>query len=108
MSWEECQNCLVNCLQTATNSLSQLPIVAKLQLVSSGLLMNCQCKYQLSGTTLTLRRTTVAIFSYEDRMSIHRQKADEAFLIGNRGQYTPVGAYVCTDDVGTDQVACAR
>jgi pyruvate carboxylase len=28
-------------------------------------------------------------------MSIHRQKADEAFLIGHRGQYTPVGAYVC-------------
>jgi pyruvate carboxylase len=27
-------------------------------------------------------------------MSIHRQKADEAFLIGHRGQYTPVGAYV--------------
>jgi pyruvate carboxylase len=43
-----------------------------------------------------LPRTTVAVFSYEDRMSIHRQKADEAFLIGNRGQYTPVGAYVCT------------
>ena len=33
---------------------------------------------------------TIAVFSYEDRLSMHRQKADEAYVIGKRGQYTPV------------------
>ena len=96
MSWEECRNCLVNGVVNTANLSLQLPIVAKLQPVSSGQLMSCQCKYpfpQLNADDSF--RTTVAVFSYEDRMSIHRQKADEAFLIGHRGQYTPVGAYVC-------------
>ena len=42
---------------------------------------------------------TIAIFSYEDRLSMHRQKADEAYVIGKRGQYTPVGAYLAGDEV---------
>jgi pyruvate carboxylase len=57
---------------------------------------------------LTVPRTTVAVFSYEDRMSIHRQKADEAFLIGARGQFTPVGAYVCPRDTYCNLLAGAR
>ena len=35
---------------------------------------------------------TVAVFPHEDRNSIHRQKADEAYLIGERGH--PVRAYL--------------
>ncbi len=35
---------------------------------------------------------TVAVFPYEDRNSIHRQKADEAYLIGQEGH--PVRAYL--------------
>ncbi|MBQ1442380.1 MAG: pyruvate carboxylase [Renibacterium sp.] len=35
---------------------------------------------------------TVAVFPYEDRNSIHRQKADEAYLIGEEGH--PVRAYL--------------
>ncbi|MFD1507095.1 pyruvate carboxylase [Georgenia yuyongxinii] len=35
---------------------------------------------------------TVAVFPYEDRGSLHRQKADEAYEIGTRGQ--PVAAYL--------------
>ena len=35
---------------------------------------------------------TVAVFPYEDRNSMHRLKADEAYLIGNEGQ--PVRAYL--------------
>ncbi len=35
---------------------------------------------------------TVAVFPYEDRNSIHRQKADEAYLIGEKGH--PVRAYL--------------
>lgn len=42
---------------------------------------------------------TIAIFSYEDRLSMHRQKADEAYVIGKRGQYTPVGAYLASDEI---------
>jgi len=35
---------------------------------------------------------TVAVFPYEDRSSLHRLKADEAYLIGERGH--PVRAYL--------------
>ncbi|OJD31100.1 pyruvate carboxylase [Diplodia corticola] len=42
---------------------------------------------------------TVAVYSYEDRLSMHRQKADEAYVIGRRGQYTPVGAYLAGDEI---------
>ncbi|KAI9795361.1 MAG: pyruvate carboxylase [Piccolia ochrophora] len=42
---------------------------------------------------------TVAVFSYEDRLGMHRQKADEAYAIGARGQYTPVGAYLAGDEI---------
>ncbi|KAF2452518.1 pyruvate carboxylase [Lineolata rhizophorae] len=42
---------------------------------------------------------TVAVFSYEDRLSMHRQKADEAYIIGKRGQYTPVGSYLAGDEI---------
>jgi pyruvate carboxylase len=30
---------------------------------------------------------------------MHRQKADEAYEIGTRGQYTPVGAYLAGDEI---------
>ena len=42
---------------------------------------------------------TVAVFPNEDRNSIHRQKADEAYLIGEEGH--PVRAYL--DVVGLKQ-----
>jgi len=42
---------------------------------------------------------TVAVYSWEDRLSMHRQKADEAYVIGKRGQYTPVGAYLAGDEI---------
>jgi pyruvate carboxylase len=42
---------------------------------------------------------TVAVYSHEDRLSMHRQKADEAYEIGKRGQYTPVGAYLAGDEI---------
>ncbi|MCY0904216.1 pyruvate carboxylase [Arthrobacter sp. H14-L1] len=40
---------------------------------------------------------TVAVFPYEDRNSIHRQKADEAYLIGQEGH--PVRAYLDVNEV---------
>ncbi|MEV7636066.1 pyruvate carboxylase [Pseudarthrobacter enclensis] len=40
---------------------------------------------------------TVAVFPHEDRNSIHRQKADEAYLIGEEGH--PVRAYLDVTEV---------
>jgi pyruvate carboxylase len=50
-------------------------------------------------TAHVLSLQTVAVFSYEDRLGMHRQKADEAYVIGKRGQYTPVGAYLAGDEI---------
>lgn len=50
-------------------------------------------------TAHELSLQTVAIYSYEDRLSMHRQKADEAYVIGKRGQYTPVAAYLAQDEI---------
>ncbi|KAL8695496.1 MAG: hypothetical protein Q9218_000074 [Villophora microphyllina] len=50
-------------------------------------------------TAHELSLQTVAVYSYEDRLSVHRQKADEAYVIGKRGQYTPVGAYLAGDEI---------
>lgn len=50
-------------------------------------------------TAHELSLQTVAIYSYEDRLGMHRQKADEAYVIGKRGQYTPVQAYLAQDEI---------
>ncbi|KAI5305839.1 hypothetical protein KEM56_003164 [Ascosphaera pollenicola] len=50
-------------------------------------------------TAHELSLQTVAVYSYEDRLSMHRQKADEAYVIGKRGQFTPVGAYLAGDEI---------
>ena len=41
--------------------------------------------------------STVAIFPYEDRNSLHRAKADESYQIGEAGH--PVRAYLSVDEV---------
>ncbi|CDS04740.1 Putative Pyruvate carboxylase [Lichtheimia ramosa] len=50
-------------------------------------------------TAHELSMRTVAIFSHEDRLSMHRYKADEAYQIGQLGQYSPVGAYLAQDEI---------
>jgi len=40
---------------------------------------------------------TVAVYPYEDRYSLHRLKADEAYEIGTKGQ--PVRAYLDVDEI---------
>src|SRR3979411_81539 len=46
-----------------------------------------------------LKLRTVAVFSQEDHLSVHRFKADEAYLIGEgKG---PVGAYLDIDGIVT-------
>ncbi|HEY8431450.1 MAG TPA: biotin carboxylase N-terminal domain-containing protein, partial [Sandaracinaceae bacterium] len=48
-----------------------------------------------AATELGLR--TVAIYSHEDRVHLHRYKADEAYLVGR--DIGPVGAYLATDRI---------
>ncbi|GAN10441.1 pyruvate carboxylase [Mucor ambiguus] len=50
-------------------------------------------------TAHELSMRTVAIFSNEDRLSMHRYKADESYQIGQLGQFTPVGAYLAQDEI---------
>ncbi|SSD60744.1 Pyruvate carboxylase 2 [Saccharomycodes ludwigii] len=52
-------------------------------------------------TAHELSMKTVAIYSNEDRLSMHRLKADEAYLIGENSEnkYTPVGAYLAIDEI---------
>src|SRR6185503_18518972 len=40
---------------------------------------------------------TVAIYSHEDRFSLHRTKADEAYLVGKDKE--PVAAYLNIEDI---------
>src|SRR5882672_10298745 len=42
---------------------------------------------------------TVAVYSYEDRFSLHRFKADEAFLIGPPEGSEPVRSYLNIDAI---------
>ena len=44
-----------------------------------------------------LGANTVAVFPYEDRNSLHRLKADEAYQIGEQGH--PVRAYLSVDEI---------
>ncbi|KAK7449718.1 pyruvate carboxylase [Stygiomarasmius scandens] len=48
-------------------------------------------------TAHELAMHTVAIYSYEDRLSAHRQKSDEAYQVGKG--LTPVAAYLAQDDI---------
>ncbi|KAF8316749.1 pyruvate carboxylase [Clavulina sp. PMI_390] len=48
-------------------------------------------------TAHELAMHTVAIYSYEDRLSAHRQKADEAYQVG--AGLTPVAAYLSQEDI---------
>ncbi|ORZ17242.1 pyruvate carboxylase [Absidia repens] len=50
-------------------------------------------------TAHELSMRTVAIFSHEDRLSMHRYKADESYQIGQLGQFTPVAAYLAHDEI---------
>lgn len=42
---------------------------------------------------------TVAIYAHEDRLSMHRLKADESYVIGKKGQFSPVQAYLQIDEI---------
>lgn len=50
-------------------------------------------------TAHELSMQTVAIYSHEDRLSMHRLKSDESYVIGKKGQYSPVQAYLQIDEI---------
>ncbi|KAM9915063.1 hypothetical protein OXX69_000030 [Metschnikowia pulcherrima] len=50
-------------------------------------------------TAHELSMQTVAIYAHEDRLSMHRLKADESYVIGKKGQYSPVQAYLQIDEI---------
>ncbi|KAK9450764.1 carbamoyl-phosphate synthase L chain, ATP binding domain-containing protein [Limtongia smithiae] len=62
-------------------------------------ILPCPLAIRIFRTAHELSMQTVAIYSYEDRLSMHRQKADEAYPIGKRGQFTPVQAYLQIDEI---------
>lgn len=50
-------------------------------------------------TAHELSMQTVAIYAHEDRLSMHRLKADESYVIGTKGQFSPVQAYLQIDEI---------
>ncbi|KAI8799870.1 hypothetical protein BJ742DRAFT_109062 [Cladochytrium replicatum] len=41
----------------------------------------------------------ISLYAHEDRLSMHRYKADESYQIGKEGQYSPIGAYLAIDEI---------
>jgi len=74
---------------TLRSSDSRRPLMRKL-LVANRSEIAIRCFR--AATELGLR--TVAVYSYEDRFSLHRFKADEAFLIGPTLGGEPVRSYL--------------
>lgn len=42
---------------------------------------------------------TISIYSHQDRLSMHRYKAEESYLIAPEGEFSPVGAYLAIDRI---------
>ncbi|KAJ3024804.1 UNVERIFIED_CONTAM: pyruvate carboxylase [Siphonaria sp. JEL0065] len=46
-----------------------------------------------------LNMNCIAIYSFEDRLSMHRTRADKSYQIGSPETHTPVGAYLAIKDI---------
>ncbi|KAJ3283463.1 pyruvate carboxylase [Rhizoclosmatium sp. JEL0117] len=46
-----------------------------------------------------LNMKCIAIYSFEDRLSMHRTRADKSYQIGSPETHTPVGAYLAINDI---------
>ncbi|TPX70516.1 pyruvate carboxylase [Chytriomyces confervae] len=46
-----------------------------------------------------LNMNCIAIYSFEDRLSMHRTRADKAYQIGSPETHSPVGAYLSIPDI---------
>lgn len=46
-----------------------------------------------------LGMNAISVYSFEDRLSMHRYKADESYQISDAGVLSPVGAYLAIDRI---------
>ncbi|CDS06225.1 Putative Pyruvate carboxylase [Lichtheimia ramosa] len=81
-------------VETIRRSSEVMGNLRKLMVVNRG-----EIAIRVFRTAHELSMRTVAIFSYEDRLSMHRYKADESYQIGKLGQFTPVAAYLAQDEI---------
>ncbi|KAG2220993.1 hypothetical protein INT45_004612 [Circinella minor] len=81
-------------VETIRRSSEVMGSLRKLMVVNRG-----EIAIRVFRTAHELSMRTISIFSYEDRLSMHRYKADEAYQIGKLGQFTPVGAYLAQDEI---------
>ncbi|ODV96927.1 hypothetical protein PACTADRAFT_48715 [Pachysolen tannophilus NRRL Y-2460] len=84
----------VNTLNDLRKNSSLLGSMKKILVANRG-----EIPIRIFRTAHELSMQSVAIYSYEDRLSMHRLKADEAYAIGKRGQYSPVQAYLAIDEI---------
>lgn len=71
-----------------------MPKVQKILVANRG-----EIPIRIFRTAHELSLQTIAVYSHEDRLGMHRQKADEAYVIGKRGQYRPVEAYLAGEEI---------
>lgn len=79
---------------THTDCENSVPTLTNLMVANRG-----EIAIRVFRTAHELGLHTTAVFAYEDRLNMHRYKADEAYQIGYEGQYTPVGAYLAMDEI---------
>ena len=78
--------------EDAAGTTSTAPVFSKVLVANRG-----EIAVRAFRACYELGARTVAVFPYEDRNSIHRQKADEAYRIGEEGH--PVRAYLDVDEI---------
>ncbi|KAI9031516.1 pyruvate carboxylase [Phycomyces nitens] len=81
-------------VETIRRNSEVMGTLRKLMVVNRG-----EIAIRVFRTAHELSMSTVAIFSHEDRLSMHRYKADESYQIGTVGQFSPVGAYLAQDEI---------
>ncbi|ORX49779.1 pyruvate carboxylase [Hesseltinella vesiculosa] len=81
-------------VETIRRNSEVMGALRKLMVVNRG-----EIAIRVFRTAHELSMRTVAIFSHEDRLSMHRYKADESYQIAEVGECTPVGAYLSQDRI---------
>ena len=69
-----------------------IPVFSKILVANRG-----EIAIRAFRAAVELGMRTVAVFPYEDRFSLHRMKADEAYQIGERGH--PLRAYLTIGEI---------
>lgn len=91
-------------LDSSNNDIFGSPGVSNVirTVTNSGPLMACnrgEIAIRIVRAAHELGLKAISIYSAEDKLSMHRYKADESYQIGEQGQYSPVGAYLAQDEI---------